>query len=134
MACHEIAALRLCLHRLLGSRPPHERDHELAELGSILDGGPLAALASAPDLAGAKRALEAAAVDLEVRVTSMSPGDPQLGYHRALVVTVRSTLRALERLAQETERFYLDIEDTHDLLHEVFPGSEADGAVEAPRG
>lgn len=126
MACHEIAALRLFLHRTLGTRAPHERDHEVAELGAVLEGGPLAALANATDFAAARRALEAAAGELDARVSGMAPGDPQLGYYRSLVVTVRATQRSLDRIVAQTERFYLDIEDTHDLLHEVFPGSAAD--------
>lgn len=126
MACHEIAALRLFLHRALGTRAPHERDHELAELGPALEAGPLAALANAPDLAAARRSLAAAAAELDARVAAMEPQDPQLGYHRALVVTVAATQRSLDRLVHAMERFYLDIEDTHDLLHEVFPGSAAD--------
>lgn len=126
MACHEIAALRLCLHRLLGTRALHERDHEVAELGAVLEGGPLAALANATDFASARRALEAAAGELDAKVSGMSPSDPQLGYYRSLVVTVRATQRSLDRIVAQTERFYLDIEDTHDLLHEVFPGSAAD--------
>lgn len=126
MACHEIAALRLCLHRILGTRAPHERDHELAELGPVLHAGPLAALAAAADFASARRALEAAASELDAKVSSMSLHDPQLGYYRALVVTVRATQRSLDRVLTQTERLYLDIEDTHDLLHEVFPGSAAE--------
>jgi hypothetical protein len=126
MACHEIAALRLFLHRILGTRAPHERDHEVAELGPILDGGPLAALSNATDFASARRALEAAAGELDAKVSAMSPSDPQLGYYRSLVVTVRATQRSLDRIVAQTERFYLDIEDTHDLLHEVFPGSAAE--------
>lgn len=126
MACHEIAALRLCLHRLLGTRAPHERDHEVAELGAVLERGPLAALANATDFASARRALEAAAGELDAKVSGMSASDPQLGYYRSLVVTVRATQRSLDRIVAQTERFYLDIEDTHDLLHEVFPGSAAE--------
>ncbi len=124
MACHEIAALRVALHTLLGTRPGHELNHELAELGPLVDAeGPLKRLTEARDLAAIRRALEASAQDLEARVATMSAEDPATGYHRALVVTVRGVLRDVERATQSLERFYLDIEDTHDLLHEVFPGS-----------
>lgn len=124
MACHEIAALRIALHRLLGTRSPAELAHEVAELGPLLESdGPLRRIAEATDLAAIRRALEASAIELETRVSAMDTADPSLGYHRALVVTVRATLRDLERSVGSLERFYLDVEDTHDLLHEVFPGS-----------
>ncbi|MFZ5478173.1 MAG: DUF3209 family protein [Myxococcota bacterium] len=125
MACHEIAALRIALHHVLGSRPDAELTHELAELGSVHEtDGPLRRLTEARDLAGMRRALEAAAHDLEARVADMPADHPTLGYHRALVVTVRGVLRDVERMSAQVERFYLDVEDTHDLLHEVFPGSD----------
>jgi hypothetical protein len=125
MACHEIAALRIALHRMIGTRPDAELTHELAELGSVCEvDGPLRRVTQARDLAAVRRALEAAATDHEARLAEMTADDPQLGYHRALVVTVRGALRDVERMAATMERFYLDIEDTHDLLHEVFPGSD----------
>ncbi|MFZ5480792.1 MAG: DUF3209 family protein [Myxococcota bacterium] len=127
MACHEIAALRIALHRILGTRPEVELTHELAEVGPACEvDGPLRRLTEARDLAGVRRALEASAHELEARVAEMPADHPTLGYHRALVVTVRGVLRDVERMSTQIERFYLDIEDTHDLLHEVFPGSEAD--------
>jgi hypothetical protein len=126
MACHEIAALRIALHRLLGTRAEHEKTHEVAELGAACTGA-LRALTDATDLAGMRRALDAAASEMDARVAGMDASDPQLGYHRALVVTVRGVQRQVERILADTERFYLDIEETHDLLHEVFPGSALDG-------
>lgn len=132
MACHEIAALRISLHTLLGTRPAAELTHEIAEVGPLLEvDGPLRRLSEARDFAAIRRALEASASELEARVTAMSTDDPLLGYHRALVVTVRGVLRDVERTAAQLERFYLDIEDTHDLLHEVFPGSDDPGSDEA---
>lgn len=125
MACHEIAALRIALHRVLGTRPAHELTHEVAELGDACTGA-LRGITEAPDLATMRRALEAAASDLEARVSDMRPDDASLGYYRALVVTVRSVQRQVDRIVDDIERFYVDIEDTHDLLHEVFPGSDAE--------
>ncbi|MDP2311947.1 MAG: DUF3209 family protein [Pseudomonadota bacterium] len=133
MACHEIAALRIALHTQLGSRPDHEKAHEIEELGAHIHKGALGAIANARDLATTKRALEVSASELEAKVAAMDAAAPSLGYHRALVVTVRSTQRALDRIIADIERFYLDIEDTHDLLHEVYPGSDADAdAADAP--
>ena len=40
---------------------------------------------------------------------------------------VDAVLTGLVVPPERVERFYLDIEDTHDLLHEVFPGSDLDG-------
>lgn len=125
MACHEIAALRIALHRLLGTRPLSELTHEIAELGTVCEtDGPLRRLTEARDLATIRRTLEAAATEQETQLGAMAPDDPKLGYHRALVVTVRGALRDVERMSAQIERFYLDIEDTHDLLHELFPGSD----------
>lgn len=125
MACHEIAALRIALHNLLGTRPAAELTHEVAELGTVCEvDGPLRRLTEARDLATLRRALEAAVNEHEAQLAAMATDDPKLGYHRALVVTVRGALRDVERMSTMMERFYLDIEDTHDLLHEVFPGSD----------
>jgi Protein of unknown function (DUF3209) len=127
MACHEIAALRIALHHTLGNRPAAELSHEEAELGDVCAvDGPLRRLTEARDLASMRRALEAAATAQEASLGEMADDDPSLGYHRALVVTVRGVLRDVERMSAQLERFYLDIEDTHDLLHEVFPGSAGD--------
>lgn len=125
MSCHEIAALRIAIHRLLGTRPDAELTHEVAELGdACATDGPLRRLTEARDLASIRRTLEAAATDHEAQLATMAKDDPKLGYHRALVVTVRGVLRDVERMSTQMERFYLDIEDTHDLLHEVFPESD----------
>ena len=124
MACHEIAALRIALHHLLGTRPAAELTHEKAELGTACDtDGPLRRLTEAKDLGAIRKALEAAATEHEAHLAAMAPDDPNLGYHRALVVSVRAVVRDVARLNTQIERMYLDIEDTHDLLHEVFPGS-----------
>lgn len=125
MACHEIAALRLSLHTVLGNRPDHEKTHELAELGDVIAReGALKALSEARDLGAAKAALAASALDLEAKVAGMSRDDAGLGYHRALLVNVRSVQQNLDRIIADVERFYQDIEDTHDLLHEVFPDED----------
>src|ERR1700733_7647242 len=48
MACHEIAALRLGLMKVLGIDDPAERAHELAELGDAANvPGPIASLMNA---------------------------------------------------------------------------------------
>ena len=50
MACHEIAALRLGLMKVLGHEDEAERQHELTELGAAADQpGPLWAVVTARD-------------------------------------------------------------------------------------
>lgn len=125
MACYEVASLRLALFNLLGDRPTHERTHEVEELGEKLtEPGPLKMLAEATNLSSLRNALDAAALELEQRVADMSKDAPQLGYYRALVVTVKRTQRDLARMSSDLERYYSDLDEVHDVLHEVFPDSD----------
>ena len=125
MACYEVASLRLALFNLLGDRPAHERTHEVEELGSKLtEDGPLKMLAEANNLSTLRKALDAAALELEQKVADMSKEAPQLGYYRALVVTVKRTQRDLSRMSADLERYYSDLDEIHDVLHEIFPESD----------
>ena len=125
MACYEVASLRLSLFNLLGDRPTHERTHEEQELGSKLqEDGPLKMLAEASNLSDLRAALDAASLALEQRVADMDRNTPQLGYWRSLVVTVKRTQRDLARLSADVERYYSDLDEIHDVLHEIFPESE----------
>ncbi len=125
MACYEVASLRLALFNLLGDRPAHERTHEVEELGSKLtEEGPLKMLAEANNLSTLRKALDAAALELEQKVADMSKEAPQLGYYRALVVTVKRTQRDLARMSADLERYYTDLDEVHDVLHEIFPESD----------
>ena len=125
MACYEVASLRLALFNLLGNRPAHERTHEAEELGSKLtEPGPLKMLAEASDLSTLRKALDAAALELEQKVSDMPKEAPQLGYYRALVVTVKRTQGDLARMCADLERYYMDLDEVHDVLHEIFPESD----------
>jgi hypothetical protein len=125
MACYEVASLRLALHNLLGDRPKHERTHEELELGSKLEeSGPLKLLAEAQSLSDLRAALDAASLELEQRVADMDNNTPQLGYWRSLVVTVKRTQGDLARISADMERYYLDLDEIHDVLHEIFPESD----------
>ncbi|MGC6510864.1 MAG: DUF3209 family protein [Myxococcota bacterium] len=125
MACYEVASLRLALFNLLGDRPTHERTHEVEELGSKLtEAGPLKMLAEANNLSNLRKALDASALELEQKVADMSNQAPQLGYYRALVVTVKRTQRDLARMSADLERYYTDLDEIHDVLHEIFPESD----------
>ena len=125
MACYEVASLRLALFNLVGDRPPHERTHEVEELGSKLtEEGPLKALAEATNFAQIRTALDAAALELEQHVEDMPKDAPQLGYWRSLVVTVKRTQLDIARTASDLEKYYRDLDEIHDTLHEVFPESD----------
>src|SRR5581483_11690533 len=122
MACHEIAALRLGLMRVLGIDDEAERQHELAELNQ----GPkptatLQALVEAKDFAGLKQGFESALVELEERVAATPQDDPQLGYLRALVVLTKKVELDLRNQLESTTRLYRDLDEMHDLVHEIFP-------------
>ena len=125
MACFEVASLRLALFNLLGNRPAHERTHEEEELGSKLqEEGPLKLLAEAKNLTELRAALDAASLELEQRVADMDKDTPQLGYWRSLVVTVKRTQGDIARMSADIEKYYYDLDEIHDTLHEVFPESD----------
>jgi hypothetical protein len=122
MACHEIAALRLGLMRVLGIDDEAERQHELAELNQGDKPSPtLNALVEAADFASLKQGFESALVELEERVAGTPGDDPQLGYLRALVVLTKKVELDLRNQLESATRFYRDLDEMHDLVHEIFP-------------
>ncbi len=122
MACHEIAALRLSLMGLLGIDDESEKKHELAELG---DGakkpGPICSLTEAKDFASMKRFFEAALSRLEERVSSTPPDDPKLPYLRSLIVLTKKVELDLRNQIDGLTRFYRDLDEMHDFVHEIYP-------------
>jgi hypothetical protein len=122
MACHEIAALRLGLMQILGIDDEAERQHELAELNQ---GGPpsgeLRLLSDARDLTSLKQLFESSLAQLEERVAATSPGDPQLGYLRSLVILTKKVELDLRNELERLTRFYRDLDEMHDFVHEMFP-------------
>lgn len=122
MACHEIAALRLGLMQVLGIADEAERQHEIAELGDGAEHpGPIRALAHAQDLGSAKRFFEAALTDLHARVSGAPANDPQLPYLRSLMVLTRKVELELGAHLETLTRFYRDLEEMHDFVHEIYP-------------
>ncbi len=122
MACHEIAALRLGLMRVLGLQDEAERQHELAELGSAVEQpGPTRALSEAQDLASLKRFFEAALSQLEEKIARTSAGDPKLPYFRSLLILTKKVELDLRHQAESLTRMYRDLETMHDFVHEVYP-------------
>ena len=122
MACHEIAALRLGLMRVLGRNDEGERQHELAELGSAAAApGPIGSLCETRDLAGLKRLYEAALADLGTKVAGTSPDDPKLPYYRTLMVLTKKVELDLAGHVDALTRFYRELDEMHDFVHELFP-------------
>ena len=124
MACDEIAALRLALMNVLGGNREAEQRHEEAEIGeALLLEGPIKGLALARTLEEARHQLEAALVELEDRQAAMAPDDPKLHYARTLLVAVKGAEATFRRLCADLDNFHRSLEDTHDLIHEIYPVS-----------
>jgi hypothetical protein len=122
MACHEVAALRLGLMRILGIEDEAERAHELAELGGAArEAGPIRALAEANDFARLKQFFEAALVRLQEKVAHTADGDPQLPYYRSLMLLTKKVELDLRNHTDALVRFYRDLEEMHDFVHEIYP-------------
>ena len=122
MACHEIAALRLGLMRVIGIDDEAERQHELAELGSAAEApGPVRALCGAGDLASLQRSYDAAVSGLEARVAATASDDPQLPYLRTLVVLTKKVELDLKHQIDSVAQLYRDLEAMHDFVHEIYP-------------
>ncbi len=122
MACHEIAALRLGLMRVLGRNDEAERQHELGELGAgAASPGPVKSLCEASDLGSLKRFFEAALSDLNTKIAATAPGDPKLPYYRTLVVLTKKVELDLTNQIEALSRFYRDLDEMHDFVHEIYP-------------
>jgi hypothetical protein len=122
MACHEIAALRLSLMRVLGIDDEAERQHELAELDGAADApGPLRSLVEARDFSSLARAYESSLSELAQKVSKSGDDDPKLPYLRSLMILTKKVELELASHRQTLERFYRDLEETHDYVHEIYP-------------
>ena len=122
MACHEIAALRLGLMQILGIEDEAERQHELAELNQgDPPSGEVRLLSDARDLTRLKRLFEASLSQLEERVAGTPANDPQLPYLRSLVILTKKDELDLRNELERLTRFYLDLDEMHDFVHEMFP-------------
>src|SRR4051812_10323403 len=120
MACHEIAALRLGLMRLLGENDEAERQHELSELGDgASHAGPVKSLCEANDLASLRRFFGAALADLNGKVAnveSAGAGDPKLAYYRTLIVLTKKIELDLDNQIDGLSRLYRDLDEMHDFV------------------
>lgn len=124
MACHELAALRLGLMNLLGRDDPSERQHELEELGAAAsESGPIQALTKADNLAALAQHYESSVTRLEERVAQTPEGDEKLAYLRTLVVLTKKVELDLQMYTRALTQFYVDLDEVHDFVHEVYPAS-----------
>jgi hypothetical protein len=122
MACHEIAALRLGLMRILGLDDEAERQHELAELGdAAARPGPIQSLCEVRDFANMHRLFAASLAELEHKVAMTAVEDPKLPYLRSLVILSKKTELDLQNQADSLTRFYRELEEMHDFVHEIYP-------------
>jgi hypothetical protein len=125
MACHEVAALRLGLMNVLGLRDEAERQHELAELGAAAEEpGPIRSLAQARDLGELIRLYDSALGQLHDKVARTDGDDAKLPYLRTLLVLTKKVELELASHAETLGRFYRDLEELHDFVHELYPAKE----------
>jgi hypothetical protein len=121
MACHEIAALRLGLMRVLGREDEAERQHELAEMGaSACEPGPLKALSEAHSAADVQRLFQAARAELDRKVSRTPANASDLPYLQTLLVLTKKVELDLEAQFEGLYRLYADLERMHDFVHEVY--------------
>jgi hypothetical protein len=126
MACHEIAALRLGLMRVIGIDDEAERQHELAELGDACEKpGPLRALVGASDVASLQKSYEAALAQLGDKVARTPLDDAKLPYLRSLLILTKKVELELAAHQETLTRFYRDLEELHDYVHEIYPAKRS---------
>ncbi|MBI4397559.1 MAG: DUF3209 family protein [Candidatus Omnitrophica bacterium] len=122
MACHEIAGLRLGLMNVLGISDEKEKQHELSELGrESTNSGPICQMTKSANLKELKQFFESSLTRLAEKVSKLPSDDPKLGYYRSLMIATKKVELELARLTDDFRRFYQDLEEVHDYIHEVFP-------------
>ena len=125
MACHELAALRLGLMRIVGIDDPAEREHELAELGqSATTPGPIQSLSRAEDLGKLVKFYQASLVDLQEKTARMAADDPKLSYYHALILVTKKVEQELQLHCANLKTLYDDLDEIHLLIHEVYPSKK----------
>jgi hypothetical protein len=122
MSCHEVAALRLGLMNVLGIEDDAERQHELAELGAVAkEAGPLKSLSEATSFARLKQLYETSLAGLDEKVANTPADDPKLPYYRSLILLTKKVELDLRSYNESLTRFYRDLEEMHDFVHEIYP-------------
>lgn len=122
MACHEVAALRLGLMKVLGLQDEAERQHELSELGdAVSKPGAISSMTKAADLESLRRFYQASLSDLQAKVAKMKADDPKLAYHRSLLILTKKVELDLDNQIDSMKRLFKDLDEVHDFVHEVYP-------------
>jgi len=109
--------------KVLGTNDEVERAHELAELGdAACRPGPLASLSVADNLGALLDLYTTSLVDLNERVARTETEDKKLPYLRTLVVLTKKVELELRGHIEGLTRMNRELEEVHDLVHEMFPG------------
>jgi hypothetical protein len=132
MACHEIAALRLGLMKIIGNPDEAERAHELLELGDLAcKPGPLASLSGASDLDTLTKLYGTSLGLLNDKVARTAANDPRLPYFRSLIVLTKKVELELAAQVDGLRRISRELEEMHDLVHELYPLGSDDAREDA---
>ncbi|TGJ98436.1 DUF3209 family protein [Leptospira langatensis] len=123
MACHEIAALRIGMMNVLGIKDQSVIEHEKNEIGpeALSHPGPILSLTSANNFEDLIRFFEASLTDLEQKISALQSGDPKIPYYTSLLILTKKVELDLKNSAQSFKTLYLDLEEMHDLVHEIYP-------------
>jgi hypothetical protein len=125
MACHELAALRLGLMRVIGIQDEVAEQHEIAEIGDALkEAGPIKCMAEAKSLIALRKFYEDSLSDLEKMVSKTAPDDPQLPYYRSLVILTKNVELSLRQQIHALETLFQDLDEIHDFVHEIYPAGK----------
>lgn len=107
---------------ILGHNDEGEREHELAEIGSAInEPGPIQSLSKSANLADLKSFFEDSTSRLEERVSKTPADDPKLGYYRTLIILTKKVELELNHQIEGLMHLYRDLDEMHDLVHEVYP-------------
>ena len=122
MACHEIAALRLGMMNVLGIENDAEKQHELDELGGLVNElGPIRSLTESVSMKDLHTYFESSVTLLEERVAKMAADDEKIPYYRSLLVITKKVEMDLRNQIDNVAKLYHDLEEMHDYMHEIYP-------------
>ena len=122
MACHELAALRLGLMEVIGIEDPHEKEHDIAELGeSINNPGPLQSLTTSANLETLARFFGHALTELQEKVSRTDKDDKNRHYYNSLLVLTKKVEQDLQNQIDQMKKLYGDLDEIHHFLHELYP-------------
>lgn len=126
MACRELSALRLGLMDIVGIEDPAEKNHDLKELGDAASNpGPLKSMMESSNFEMLSRFYGNSLVDLQEKVSHMSKSDKNYAYYQALLVLTKKVEQELQITVEGLKKMYLDLDEIHHFLHEIYPGDES---------